>query len=149
MPDTGLDAASTGRHLGVLVVGLGGAVASTAAAGIEMLRAGSNDLAGLPLANVGVAGLAPYRNLHFAGWDLHAEDLADAVREHRVLDREQTELVEDSLSAMKPWPAVGSRDFCKNVDGDNKIGGGHRERRGPDPLRHPQLPRVDRACGTW
>ena len=128
MPDTGLDAASTGRHLGVLVVGLGGAVASTAAAGIEMLRAGSNDLAGLPLANVGVAGLAPYRNLHFAGWDLHGEDLSAAVREHRVLDREQMELVEGSLSAMKPWPAVGSRDFCKNVDGDNKIGGGgHRE----------------------
>ena len=127
MPDTGLDAASTGRHLGVLVVGLGGAVASTAAAGIEMLRAGSNDLAGLPLANIGVAGLAPYRNLHFAGWDLHGEDLAEAVREHRVLDRDQTEIVEGPLSAMKPWPAVGSRDFCKNVDGSNKINGGHRD----------------------
>jgi myo-inositol-1-phosphate synthase len=127
MPDTGLDAASTGRHLGVLVVGLGGAVASTAVAGIEMLRAGSNDLAGLPLANIGVAGLAPYRNIHFAGWDLHGEDLAEAVKEHRVLDREQTETVEGALSTMKPWPAVGSRDFCKNVDGSNKINGGHRD----------------------
>ena len=47
--------------------------------------------------------------------------LSAAVREHRVLDREQMELVEDSLSAMKPWPAVGSRDFCKNVDGVNKM----------------------------
>ena len=127
MPDTGLDAASTARQLGVLVVGLGGAVASTAVAGIEMLRAGSNDLAGLPLASVGTAGLAPYRNIHFAGWDLHGEDLASAVREHRVLDRDQTELVEDKLSAMRPWPAVGSRDFCKNVDGENKISGGHRD----------------------
>ena len=127
MPDTGFDAASTGRHMGVLVVGLGGAVASTAAAGIEMLRAGGNDLAGLPLAHVGVAGLAPYRNLHFAGWDLHGETLADAVREHRVLDREQMDLVEEPLSAMRPWPAVGSRDFCKNVDGSNKIDGTHRQ----------------------
>ena len=127
MPDTGLDAASTGRHMGVLVVGLGGAVASTAAAGVEMLRAGSNDLAGLPLANVGVAGMAPYRNLHFAGWDLHGETLAEAVREHRVLDRDQMEIVEGPLSAMRPWPAVGSRDFCKNVDGSNKITGTHRE----------------------
>ena len=127
MPDTGQDPSSTGRHLGVLVVGLGGAVASTAAAGIEMLRAGSNDLAGLPLANVGVAGLAPYRNLHFAGWDLHGEDLASAVKEHRVLDRDQTDMVEAPLSRMKPWPAVGSKDFCKNVDGDNKLVGSHRD----------------------
>jgi myo-inositol-1-phosphate synthase len=127
MPDSGLDAASTARHLGVLVVGLGGAVASTAVAGIEMLRAGSNDLAGLPLASVGTAGLAPYRNIHFAGWDLHGDDLASAVREHRVLDRDQTEMVEDALTTMKPWPAVGSVDFCKNVDGSNKITGSHRE----------------------
>ncbi len=127
MPDTGQDPSSTGRHLGVLVVGLGGAVASTAAAGIEMLRAGSNDLAGLPLANVGVAGLTPYRNLHFAGWDLHGEDLAEAVKEHRVLDRDQTDMVEAPLSRMKPWPAVGSKDFCKNVDGDNKLVGSHRD----------------------
>src|ERR1700712_109023 len=127
MPDSGLDAAATGRRVGVLVVGLGGAVASTAAAGIEMLRAGSNDLAGLPLANVGVAGLAPYRNMHFAGWDLHGESLADAAREHRVLDRDQMDLIEEPLSTMKPWPAVDSRDFCKNVDGSNKMTGSHRQ----------------------
>ncbi|MGI4951089.1 MAG: hypothetical protein ACRYGM_04730, partial [Janthinobacterium lividum] len=81
MPDTGLDVSTTGRRVGVLVVGLGGAVATTAAAGIEMLRAGSNDMAGLPLAGVGASGIASYRNLHFAGWDLHGEDLSSAVRE--------------------------------------------------------------------
>src|SRR3954467_15478718 len=80
MPDTGLDAAATGRRVGVLVVGLGGAVATTAAAGIEMLRAGSNDMAGLPLAALGAPGIAAYRNLHFAGWDLHGEDLNEAAR---------------------------------------------------------------------
>ena len=127
MPDNSLDATKSGRSLGVLVVGIGGAVASTAAAGVEMLRAGSNDLAGLPLANVGVAGLVPYRNVYFAGWDLHGEDLASAVREHRVLDHEQAALVEDKLAALRPWPAVGSKDFCKNVDGDNKLSGTHRQ----------------------
>ena len=128
MPDTGLDVSTTGRRVGVLVVGLGGAVATTAAAGIEMLRAGSNDMAGLPLAGVGAAVIAAYRNLHFAGWDLHGEDLNSAVREHRVLDREQSALVAPAMSAMKPWPAVGSVDFCKNVDGANKVAAGsHRE----------------------
>ena len=128
MPDTGLDAATIGRRVGVLVVGMGGAVASTAAAGIEMLRAGSNDMAGLPLAGVGAPGIAAYRNLHFAGWDLHGENLNTAVREHRVLDREQADLVAPALSAMTPWPAVGSVDFCKNVDGANKVAANsHRE----------------------
>ncbi len=128
MPDSGLDAAITGRRVGVLVVGMGGAVATTAAAGIEMLRAGSNDMAGLPLAGVSAPGIAAYRNLHFAGWDLHGEDLDSAVREHRVLDRDQAELVGPALAKMSPWPAVGSVEFCRNVDGGNKVAAGsHRD----------------------
>ncbi len=126
MPDTNADAAHMSRRLGVLVVGLGGAVASTAVAGVELLRSGSNDLAGLPLANIGVSGLAQYRNIHFAGWDVRNDDLAAAVREHRVLDREQTEQVEERLSQMRPWPAAGSRDYCRNIHGSNTIEGGHR-----------------------
>ena len=86
-----------------------------------MLRAGSNDLAGLPLAAVGASGIAAYRNLHFAGWDLHGENLGEAIREHRVLDRDQTDMVSPALEQMTPWPAVGSVDFCKNVDGGNKV----------------------------
>ena len=85
-------------------------------------------MAGLPLAAVGAAGIAQYRNLHFAGWDLHGESLNDAIREHRVLDRDQAEVVAPALSSMKPWPAVGSVDFCKNVDGGNKFSASsHRE----------------------
>lgn len=128
MPDGVLDAATTDRRLGVLVVGLGGAVASTAAAGIEMLRAGSNDMTGLPLAAANVPGIASYRNLHFAGWDLFAEDLREAAREHGVLDRDQAELVGPALARLRPWPAVGSVEFCRNVDGAHKIqASSHRE----------------------
>ena len=128
MPDSGLDAAITGRRVGVLVVGMGGAVATTAAAGIEMLRAGSNDMAGLPLAGASAPGIAAYRNLHFAGWDLNGDNLDSAAREHRVLDRDQADMVSPALSMMKPWPAVGSVDFCKNVDGANKFAAnGHRD----------------------
>ena len=128
MPDIGVDGVGSGRRLGVLVVGLGGAVASTAAAGIEMLRAGGNDHGGLPLAGSAARGLAPYRGIEFAGWDLNGADLASAVEEHRVLDREQGVLVHDRLAAVTPWPAVGSVDFCRNVDGGNKlVATGHRE----------------------
>src|SRR4051794_41750390 len=107
MPDSGLDAAATGRRVGVLVVGLGGAVASTAAAGVEMLRAGSNDMAGLPLAAVGAPGIAAYRNLHFAGWDLHGGDLDEAGRAHGVPGPTQAGMVAAPLAQMKPRPAAG------------------------------------------
>ena len=52
----------TGRRVGVAFVGMGGAVATTAIAGIEMIKSGSNRLDGLPLAGVPVAGaLSPQR----------------------------------------------------------------------------------------
>lgn len=140
MPDSGLDAALSGRRVGVMVVGLGGAVASTAAAGIEMLRAGSNDMAGLPLAGVNAPGIVAYRNLHFSGWDLNGDPLDEAVREHKVLDRAQAEAAAPALAKLRPWPAVGSLDFCRNVDGANKVeAGGHRaavERIRDDIRRH-------------
>ena len=127
MPDVGVSEPNTGRELGVLVVGVGGAVATTAIAGIEMLRRGSNDFAGLPLADADVPGLVAYRNMRFAGWDLNGDDLAHAAHEHRVLEHEQADLVAGSLSRIRPWPAVGSTDFCANVDGANKVvAGSHR-----------------------
>jgi myo-inositol-1-phosphate synthase len=127
MPDTGLEAVRSARRVGILVVGVGGAVATTAIAGIETIKAGSNDLSGLPLAGIGARGLVAYRNMQFAGWDLNGESLGSAAREHRVLDRDQIDAVDPALSAIRPWPAVGSVDFCKNVDGANKVAtGSHR-----------------------
>ena len=127
MPDTGPVDPGTGRRLGVLIVGLGGAVATTAVAGIEMIRRGSNDFAGLPLASSGAPGMAAYRNIEFAGWDLNGDDLNTAAQGHHVLEREQAELVAEPLSQIRPWPAVGSVDFCANVDGANKVvAGNHR-----------------------
>ena len=127
MPDVGVGDANSGRQLGVLVVGIGGAVATTAVAGVELLRRGSNDFAGLPLADADVPGLVSYRNMQFAGWDLNGDDLSHAAQGHRVLEPDQASLVADKLAAIRPWAAVGSTDFCANVDGANKvIAGSHR-----------------------
>ena len=123
----GVSDTNIGRKLGVLIVGVGGAVATTAIAGIELLRRGSNDFAGLPLADADVPGLVAYRNMQFAGWDLNGADLSHAAQEHRVLETEQAQLVAEKLSCIRPWAAVGSTDFCANVDGANKIvAGSHR-----------------------
>jgi myo-inositol-1-phosphate synthase len=110
----------TGRRLGVAVVGLGGAVATTAVAGIEVIRRGSNRMDGLPLADAKAPGLVEYRDLVFGGWDLDGSDLAAAAGNHRVLSDAQIAETGEALSAIKPWPAIGSGEFCRGVDGANK-----------------------------
>ena len=59
---------------GVAVIGLGGAVATTAVAGVEQMRLGSSTTAGLPFAHRD--DLIPYESLVFGGWDLQGDDLA-------------------------------------------------------------------------
>lgn len=116
------------ERLGVAVVGLGGAVATTAVAGIEMIKAGSNTLAGLPLADRDVDGLAAYRDLRFAGWDLCGDTLDVCALKHGVIGDKELSNGASALKGMRAWPAVGSTDFCANIDGANKVvANGHRE----------------------
>ncbi|MFC0409393.1 inositol-3-phosphate synthase [Roseomonas elaeocarpi] len=122
-----MSVAMSGRRLGVAIVGVGGAVATTAIAGIEAIRRGSNARDGLPLANVAVPGLVPYGDMVFGGWDLNGQDLHAAAAEHGVLTPVQLDEAQGSMAAMKPWPAVGSGEFCRNIDGANKYEAeGHR-----------------------
>ena len=116
-----------GERLGVAIVGLGGAVATTAVAGIEALKAGSNQLDGLPLAHLSVAGLADYKDLVFGGWDVNGNDLAAAADEHGVLGKGDAASAE-VLKTMTPWKAVASQKFCKNIVGRNMTAAkNHRE----------------------
>ncbi len=112
--------------LGIAVVGIGGAVGTTMAAGMELLRAGAIDTTGLPLA--GVDGLVGYDEIEFAGWDLFSDHLAAAAAEHDVLTHKQFVAVEENLMQIKPWPAIGDLRFLSNIDGQNLVGGGsHRD----------------------
>ena len=108
------------RKLGIAVVGIGGAVGTTMAAGIELIRTGSADLAGLPLANIS-ADLADYSDIMFAGWDLFPEHLAKAAEQHDVLTHKQFVAIEASLRGIKPWPAISDPDFLAQIDGTNQI----------------------------
>ena len=115
------------RRLGVAVVGLGGAVATTAVAGAELIRQGKADTDGLPLA--GLEGLVPYGNLVFGGWDLSGEDLASAAASHGVLTQDQLLAAKPALADIRPWPAVVNPEFCRNATGVNCVAGeGHEER---------------------
>jgi myo-inositol-1-phosphate synthase len=109
--------------VGVAIVGIGGAVATTAAAGVALLRRGAVDQRGLPLADLPAAladALVPYEALAFAGWDLDASDLARAAEAHRVVEPAQLDLVRDDLAAVRPWPAVADGRWCRTVDGRHR-----------------------------
>ena len=111
-------------RLGVAIVGLGGAVATTVAAGVTLLRAGAVETSGLPLAALDDAltrDLMPYGALTFGGWDFFDADLAEATLNHDVLSAKQFEAVRDDLARIRPWPGVGNERFCRNVTGSHQI----------------------------
>ena len=107
------------QQVGVAVVGLGGAVATTAVAGVEQMKLGAGGREGLPLAHRD--DLVPYESLQFGGWDVNGDDLAKAAHVHRVLEPAQIEAVGEVLSAIEPWPAVADPAFCRNAVGGNVV----------------------------
>jgi len=58
------------RRTGLALVGLGGAVGSTVAAGLHLIRSGASEAHGLPLAGRALRGAPDYADLAVAGWDL-------------------------------------------------------------------------------
>jgi len=112
------------RKLGIAIVGIGGAVGTTIVAGIELLKKNLIGTEGLPLADLPgnlTKDLAAYENIIFGGWDLFAENLAKAAEEHEVLTHKQFVAVEDELKKIKPWRAVGDKNFLANIEGENQF----------------------------
>jgi len=109
------------RTLGIAVVGIGGAVGTTMAAGVELLKKGLIGHEGLPLAELSIDGIAEYTDIVLAGWDLFGEHLAKAAEEHDVLTHKQFVAVEESLRAVKPWAAIGNDKFLSNIAGENRV----------------------------
>jgi myo-inositol-1-phosphate synthase len=115
------------RTLGIAVIGLGGAVGTTIAAGVELLKKGLIGTEGLPLADISCDDLVDYTDIVFAGWDLFSDHLAKAAEGHEVLTYKQHVAVQDALREIKPWPAIGDERFLSLIDGENKINpSGHR-----------------------
>ena len=112
------------KILGIAIIGLGGAVGTTMVAGIELLKKGVIGTEGLPLADLDIESkndLTDYQDILFAGWDLNDANLAEAATEHDVLSHKQFVAVEDELTNIKPWQAVGNKEFLANIEGENLI----------------------------
>jgi myo-inositol-1-phosphate synthase len=119
--------------LGVLVVGVGGAVASTFIAGTLAVRKGF----GKPIGSVtqlatirlgkrsenrfpkikDVIPLAELSDLVFGGWDIFEDNIYEAALNAEVLRKDDLGPVKDELEAIRPIPAVFDQNYVKRLHG--------------------------------
>lgn len=121
--------------LGVLIPGIGGAVATTFVAGVEAIRRGLAEPIG-SLTQLGTIRLGKrdeYRvprikdfipltaldDIFFAGWDIYEANGYDAALFARVLRKEHLDPIRDFLETIQPMKAVFDRRFVKNLDGNH------------------------------
>jgi myo-inositol-1-phosphate synthase len=116
--------------LGVLIVGVNGAVASTLIAGVELMNAGLAPRLGMvteptewkieeSLTNL--LEFAPLEDLVFAGWDVKFANVYEGAAHHKVLPLDTLAKIKDKLEAIKPWPAVFAKRYAANVEGENLV----------------------------
>lgn len=119
--------------LGVLVVGVGGAVSTTFIAGTLAVRKGHGtpigSLTQLATIRLGkreenrfpkikdVVPLTDLTNLVFGGWDIFEENLYDASIHAEVLSKDDLEVVKDELMVIEPMKAVFDQDYVKRLHG--------------------------------
>ncbi|MCC8095670.1 MAG: inositol-3-phosphate synthase [Tannerellaceae bacterium] len=128
--------------LGILVVGVGGAVASTFITGTLAVRKGHGTPVGsltqLATIRLGkrnencfskikeVVPLADLNDLVFGGWDIFEENIYEATKHAEVLKKEDIDVVKDELEAIKPMPAVFDQNFVKRLHGTHVKNGATR-----------------------
>jgi myo-inositol-1-phosphate synthase len=119
-----------GKKLGVVIVGVNGAVSSTVIAGVELMvrgivpRLGMLTEAGNPAPGELITQHLKFRALEdvvFGGWDLQFSDVYAAAKHHKVLPDAQLDQIKDKLSTLKPWPAVFSGEYAANIKGENVV----------------------------
>jgi len=109
-----------------MMAGLGGAIGSTVAAGIEALRAGlrkpqgiRTETARMPIHGSWVPentkyralvkdalGLVPLEGLHVSGWDVDPQSVSASVRRNRIVSHELVAALQGPLSELVPRPGV-------------------------------------------
>jgi myo-inositol-1-phosphate synthase len=119
--------------LGVLVIGVGGAVATTFIAGTCIARKGL----GIPVGSITqlatirlgkreenrflkIKDIVPLANLNdivFGGWDIFEDNAYEAARHAEVLTVDDLDKVKTELQAIKPMKAVFDQNFVKRLHG--------------------------------
>ena len=116
-------------RLGVLVVGVGGAVATTLITGVLMARRGK----GKPIGSISqmarmktmggerlikdIVPLASLDDIVFGGWDIFPDSVYDAALYAEVLKEKDINTVRDELEAIHPMPAAFDHNWAKRLNG--------------------------------
>lgn len=119
--------------LGVLVVGLGGAVSTTFIAGTLAVRKGLSTPVGsitqLATIRLGkrnenrfpkikdVIPLSDLKDLVFGGWEIRNQNCYDAAVHHEVLENKDLIGIKDELSSIAPMKAVFDQNYVKRLEG--------------------------------
>ncbi|MGE0790169.1 MAG: inositol-3-phosphate synthase [Sandaracinaceae bacterium] len=119
------------KKLGVAIIGVNGAVASTLIAGARLMAKGLAPRYGMltepghnPAPGEQVTDYLQFPKVEemvFGGWDLAMGNVYEAANHHGVLPKAQLEQIKDELTAMQPWPAVFSGEYAENCKGDNIV----------------------------
>lgn len=129
-----LNSNPTGK-LGVLIVGINGAVATTFLAGtmsvrkgiskpigsltqMGTIRLGKRDENRFPLIK-DVIPLADLNDIVFGGWDVRKNNCYDAAIEAQVLSKDDLNHVREELEAIVPMPGVFEQKYAKNLKADH------------------------------
>lgn len=119
-----------GKKLGVVIIGVNGAVSSTLIAGARLMvnnlvpRVGMITEPGNPAPGEQVTDyfdFAPLEDMVFGGWDLYGDNVYQSALHHGVLPPVELEKIKGELEAIKPWPAVFSGEYAANAKGDNIV----------------------------
>jgi myo-inositol-1-phosphate synthase len=124
-------------RIGVAIVGVNGAVASTVVAGVELMKRGLVQRLGMVTERTDarisesiteMLDLAPLESLVFGGWDLQFANCFEGALHHKVLPVHILEKVRPELERVRPWPAVFAKSYVEKLGGDNVVAAGsHRE----------------------
>jgi myo-inositol-1-phosphate synthase len=125
------------NRIGVAIVGINGAVASTVIAGVELMKRGIVPRIGMVTERTDariaeslteLLDFAPLDSLVFAGWDLQFANVYEGALHHKVLPPHVLEQVRPELEKIQPWPAVFSPEYVEKLQGKNVVhAGSHRE----------------------
>lgn len=129
-----VEIADASGRLGILLPGMG-AVSTTFIAGVEAIRKGIAKPIG-SLTQMGTirlgkrtekrvpmikdfVPLAGLDQISFGGWDIFKDDCYEAAMKAGVLKQDLLDQIRPELEAIKPMPAVFSKDYVKKLDGDH------------------------------
>jgi myo-inositol-1-phosphate synthase len=118
------------NRIGVAIVGINGAVASTLIAGVELMKRGLAPRIGMVTEKTDariaesiteLLDFAPIESMVFGGWDLQFANVFEGALHHRVMPPHVLEGVRADLEKVKPWPAVFGNEYVEKLTGQNVV----------------------------